>query len=249
MDTYKNKVRVAAHRGNSKYYPENTILGFKEALKLNVDQLEIDLHMTKDGEIIMMHDHKVDRTTNGTGLVVEYLLEDLQKLDASSIFAGQMGFNPIPTLREYFELVKDSHIVTNIELKTGVNQYPGIEEKVLELIREFKLEDRIIISSFNHHSVMRMKKLAPELVYGFLADTWILDAGAYTKSYDVPCYHPSVNMMTQEIVDELKANGRVINVWTVNKEEQIRDLYHKGIDCVIGNFPDLTASVLKELEG
>lgn len=238
-----------AHRGFCGKYPENTMLAFRKALEAGVDGIELDVQLTKDGHVVIIHDETVNRTTNGTGLVVEYLLEDLQNLDASSIFAGQMGFNPIPTLREYFELVKDSHIVTNIELKTGVNQYPGIEAKVLDLIREFKLEDRIIISSFNHHSVMRMKAMAPELVYGFLADTWILDAGAYTKSYDVPCYHPSVNMMTQEIVDELKANGRVINVWTVNKEEQIRDLYKKGIDCVIGNFPDLTAKVLKELQG
>jgi glycerophosphoryl diester phosphodiesterase len=139
--------------------------------------------------------------------------------------------------------------VTNIELKTNIYEYEGLEAMVYELIKEFGLQDRVIISSFNHYSVMRMKALAPELKYGFLSDTWILDPGAYTKARDVECYHPSVNMMTQEIVDELKANGRVINVWTVNKEEQIRDLYKKGIDCVIGNFPDLTAQVLKELQG
>lgn len=238
-----------AHRGFCGKYPENTMLAFRKAIETGVDGIELDVQLTKDGHVVIIHDETVNRTTNGTGLVVDYLLEDLQKLDASSIYTGQMGFNPVPTLREYFELVKDYPLVTNIELKTGINQYPGIEEKVLELIREFKLEDRIIISSFNHHSVMRMKQMAPDLVYGFLADTWILDAGAYTMSYDVPCYHPSVHMMTQEIVDELKANGRVINVWTVNKEEQIRDLYNKGIDCVIGNFPDLTAKVLKELQG
>ena len=74
MDTYKNHVRVSAHRGNSKFYPENTLLSFREALKLNVDQLEIDLHMTKDGAIILMHDHEVDRTTNGTGLIRDLML-------------------------------------------------------------------------------------------------------------------------------------------------------------------------------
>ena len=238
-----------AHRGFCGKYPENTMLAFRKALEAGVDGIELDVQLTKDGHVVIIHDEKVDRTTNGKGLVVDYLLEDLQKLDASSIFTGQMGFNPIPTLREYFELVKDYPIVTNIELKTSVNEYPGIEEKVLELIREFKLEDRIIISSFNHYSVKRMQAMAPELGYGLLSDTWILNAGAYTKAHDVACYHPSVRQMKQEIVDELKANGRIINVWTVNTEEQIRDLYHKGIDCVIGNFPDLTARVLKELQG
>lgn len=238
-----------AHRGFSGKYPENTMIAFRKAIEAGVDGIELDVQLTKDGHVVIIHDETVNRTTNGTGTVVSYLLEDLQKLDASYIYAGQMGVNPIPTLREYFELVKDTSIVTNIELKTGINQYPGIEAKVLELIREFKLEDRIIISSFNHFSVMRMKELAPELIYGFLSDTWILDAGTYTKRHDVGCYHPSVAMTTQELVDDLKANGRVINVWTVNKEEQIRDLYRKGVDCVIGNFPDLTAQVLKDLQG
>lgn len=238
-----------AHRGFCGKYPENTMLAFRKALEVGIDGIELDVQLTKDGQVVIIHDEKVDRTTNGTGFVADYLLEDLQKLDASSVFAGQMGFNPIPTLREYFELVKDWPIVTNIELKTSVNEYPGIEQKVLELIREFGLEKKIIISSFNHYSVAKMKTMAPELEYGLLSDTWILNAGAYTKSHDVACYHPSVRQMKQEIVDELKANGRIINVWTVNTEEQIRDLYHKGIDCVIGNFPDLTARVLKELQG
>ena len=159
-----------------------------------------------------------------------------------------MGFNPIPTLREYFDLVKDSSIVTNIELKTGINEYPGLEEKVYALIKEYHLEDRIIISSFNHYSVLRMKAIAPELSYGFLSDTWIYNAGQYTKSYGVDCYHPLFLQLKQEIVDEIKAAGLVINTWTVNTEEQIRDLYAKGVDTVIGNYPDLTARVLKELE-
>ena len=238
-----------AHRGFCGKYPENTMLAFRKALEVGVDGIELDVQLTKDGHLVIIHDEKVDRTTNGTGLVVDYMLEDLQKLDASSIFTGQMGFNPIPTLREYFDLVKDYPIVTNIELKTGVNEYPGIEEKVLELIREYKLEDRVLISSFNHFSVKRMQALAPELQYGLLTETWILDPGAYTKAHNVECYHPSILMMHQDVVDELKANGRIINVWTVNTEAQIRDMYAKGIDCVIGNVPDLTKRILEELQG
>ena len=116
MDTYKNKVRVAAHRGNSKYYPENTILGFKEALKLNVDQLEIDLHMTKDGEIIMMHDHKVDRTTNGTGLVRDFTLEEIKKLDAGSWKGEEFAGTQVPTFVEFLELLKDyPEMTVNVE--------------------------------------------------------------------------------------------------------------------------------------
>ena len=228
-----------AHRGFSGKYPENTILAFQKALEEGVDGIELDVQLTKDGELVIIHDESVDRTTDGKGLVVSYTLEELKKLDASYIYRGKMGFNPIPTLGEYFELVKDSPIVTNIELKTGINEYPGIEEKVYAMIQEYHLEDRIIISSFNHYSVMRMKAMAPELVYGFLSDTWIYDA----------CYHPSVVQLKKEIVDEAKAQGIVINTWTVNTEEQVRDLYAKGVDTVIGNYPDMTARVLKELDG
>lgn len=238
-----------AHRGFSGKYPENTLLAFQKALDEGVDGIELDVQLTADGEVVIIHDEKVDRTTDGEGLVVSYTLEELKKLDASYIYKGEMGFNPIPTLREYFQLVKDSSIVTNIELKTGINEYPGLEEKVYALIREFHLEDRIIISSFNHYSVLRMKAMAPELSYGFLSDTWIYNPGQYTKSYGVDCYHPFFLQLKQEIVDEIKAAGLVINTWTVNTEEQIRDLYAKGVDTVIGNYPDLTARVLKELEG
>lgn len=237
-----------AHRGFSGRYPENTMLAFRKAIEAGADGIELDVQLTKDGHVVIIHDEMVDRTTNGTGAVDSYLLEDLQRLDASYIYTGQMGFHPIPTLREYFELVKDKQIVTNIELKTSLNQYPGIEANVVELIRTYKLEEKVIISSFNHFSVMRMKKMAPELVYGFLSDTWILDAGSYTKTYGVDCYHPSVEMTTWEVVEDLKANGRAINVWTVNEEEQVRDLYEKGVDCVIGNFPDMTAQILQELQ-
>ena len=237
-----------AHRGFSGKYPENTILAFQKALDEGVDGIELDVQLTSDGEVVIIHDEKVDRTTDGEGTVVSYTLEELKKLDASYIYSGQMGFNPIPTLREYFDLVKNSSIVTNIELKTGINEYPGLEEKVYALIKEYHLEDRIIISSFNHYSVLRMKAIAPELSYGFLSDTWIYNAGQYTKSYGVDCYHPLFLQLKQEIVDEIKAAGLVINTWTVNTEEQIRDLYAKGVDTVIGNYPDLTARVLKELE-
>ena len=237
-----------AHRGFSGRYPENTLLAFQKALFEGVDGIELDVQLTRDGEVVIIHDETVDRTTDGGGPVVSYTLKELKKLDASYIYTGKMGFNPIPTLREYFELVKDFPIVTNVELKTGINEYPGLEEKVYELIKEYRLEYRIIISSFNHYSVLRMKAIAPELVFGFLSDTWIHNPGEYTKACKVACYHPSYVQLKQEIVNEIKAAGIVINTWTVNTKEEIYDLYAKGIDTVIGNYPDLTARVLKELE-
>lgn len=235
-----------AHRGFSGKYPENTMLAFEKAIAEGVDGIELDVQLTKDGEVVIIHDETIDRTTNGKGYVVEYTYEELSKFDASYVYTGKMGFNKIPTLREYFELVKDLDIVTNIELKTGINEYLGIEEKVWDMIKEFGLQDRIIISSFNHFSVMRMKKLAPEMKYGFLSEDWIIDAGKYTHSHGVQCYHPRFNNLIPEVIDELKSYGLEINTWTVNKEEDMRYLISHGIDAIIGNYPDLAKKIIME---
>ncbi|RKJ71986.1 glycerophosphodiester phosphodiesterase [Butyricicoccus sp. 1XD8-22] len=236
-----------AHRGYSGKYPENTMLAFRKAIEAGVDGIELDVQLTKDDEAVIIHDESIDRTTNGKGLVRDYTLEELQKFDASSIFTGQYGHNPIPTLREYFELVKDTPVITNIELKTGVNEYPGIEEKVWKMIQEFGLEDRIIISSFNHFSVMRMKAIAPSLKYGFLTESWFLDVGAYCAKHGVQCFHPNYHNLTPEVVAEVKSYGLEINPYTVNTEEAVRDLALKGIDSVIGNYPEMAKEVLASM--
>ena len=235
-----------AHRGFSGKYPENTMLAFRKAVEEGVDGIELDVQLTKDGEVVIIHDETIDRTTDGKGLVVSYTYDELRKFDASFKFRGQCGFNPIPTLREYFELVKDKNIVTNIELKTGLNEYFGIEEKVWKLIEEYRLEDRVLISSFNHYSVLRMKSIAPNLKYGLLTETWIINAGKYTEDVGVKCYHPHFFSMTAENVKELKEHNIEINVYTVNEEKDIRDMIEKGIDIVIGNYPDLTKKILEE---
>lgn len=237
-----------AHRGFSGKYPENTMLAFRKAVEEGVDGIELDVQLTKDGEVVIIHDETIDRTTDGKGLVVSYTCDELRKFDASFKFRGQCGFNPIPTLREYFELVKDKNLVTNIELKTGLNEYFGIEEKVWKLIEEYRLEDRVLISSFNHYSVLRMKSIAPNLKYGLLTETWIINAGKYTEDVGVECYHPHFFSMTAENVKELKEHNIEINVYTVNEEKDIRDMIEKGIDIVIGNYPDLTKKILEEYE-
>lgn len=236
--------KIFAHRGYSGKYPENTMLAFKKALECGVDGIELDVQLTKDGEVVIIHDETVDRTTDGKGYVVDYNYSELAKLDASFKFK-EFGFNCIPTLREYFELVKDSDIVTNIELKTSVNQYLGIEKKVLNLIEEYKLQERVIISSFNHFSILRMKKIAPKLKCGFLSEDWIIDAGRYTNSHGIECYHPRFNNLIPEVIEELKKYNLEINTWTVNEEKDMEYLYSYEIDRIITNFPELAKEIKK----
>ncbi|MGM9568748.1 MAG: glycerophosphodiester phosphodiesterase [Phascolarctobacterium sp.] len=235
-----------AHRGFSGKYPENTMLAFQKAWEAGADGIELDVQLSKDGQVVIIHDEKLDRTTNGTGNVRDYTLEELRKLDASYIYAGQMGINPIPTLEEYCAWVAGTDLVTNVELKTGVYPYAGIEEKVWALLQKYHLENKVIISSFNHFSILRMKELAPNLKYGLLEESWLLTPGAYVASAGVACYHPYHGSLTPETVAEVKSHNIEINTFTVNDEESVKRLRALGVESVIGNFPDMVKRVLAE---
>ena len=241
-------VKNFAHRGFSGNYPENSMLAFRKAVETEgCDGIELDVHLSKDGEVVIIHDERVDRTcVNATGLVKDMTLEELKKCDISFKFAGQCEPQYIPTLREYFELVKDTHIVTNIEIKTSNYEYHGIEQKVYDLIVEYGLKDKIIISSFNHFTIKRMKEVCPDMKCGLLTETWMIDAGAYTKNLGVECLHPIFFNMIGEQFDEVKSNGLEVNVWTVNEESDIRLMIERGVDSIIGNFPDRITKIRAE---
>ena len=230
--------RNFGHRGFSGNYPENTMLSFEKAIEAGCEGMEFDVHFTKDQEIVIIHDERIDRTSSGTGYVKDLTYQELCQFDFSYHWMGQVPFQKIPTLREYFELVKDLELVHNIELKTGVFEYPGIEQAVYDLIREYHMDQKVIISSFNHHSVMRMKAIAPELPCGFLSETWILDVGDYVKRHGIEAYHPQFMMLTDEETEDLKAHGRQINTWTVNQPEDIRHMIALQCDGIISNYPD-----------
>lgn len=236
------------HRGLSGRYPENTLIAFQKAIDNGADGIELDVHLTKDGEVVIIHDELVDRTTNGKGLVCDYTLAELQKLDASNIYHDKCGFQKIPTLREYFEMIQDACILTNIELKTGIFPYPGIEEKVLELIDEFEERDRIIISSFNHYSVLRMKALAPDMQYGFLEESWILGMADYCKKYDMNAIHPIFTCIDEDYMKAAKENGLDVNTWTVNDPKDMKRLAKMGVHAIITNFPDECIDILNDLK-
>ena len=237
-----------AHRGFSGKYPENTMLAFRKAIEVGADGIELDVHFTKDKEIVVIHDENIDRTCDGKGDVCDYTFEELQQFDASAGFRGMYGINRIPTLREVFELIKPvDGFLCNIELKTGFNTYPGIEKAVADMIKEFGLEDRIIISSFNHFSVTRFKAIAPEIKCGFLEGDWIVDFGEYAKSRGVEFVHPRNITVIDETAKEIIANGIGINTWTVNEAEDVKRLYNLGVNAVIGNYPDMTKQVIESL--
>lgn len=237
--------KIFAHRGFSGKYPENTMLAFEKAVEIGVDGIELDVHLTKDNEIVIIHDEDIKRTCDGEGLVKDMTLEELRKFDASATFRGVYGFCGIPTLREYFELVKDTPVITNIELKTGVYEYPTIEKRVIDMVREFGLSDKIIFSSFNHFTVKRCEEIAPEIKRGFLTGDWIYDFGKYTAERNVQCCHPWHVSLSEEVIREMHEAGCEINTWTVNEYADIEKLSNWGVDSLIGNFPDRMIEVLR----
>jgi glycerophosphoryl diester phosphodiesterase len=210
-------MRVFAHRGYSGKYPENTMLAFREAEKAGTDGIELDVQLTKDGQIVIIHDETLDRTTTGTGWVKDHTLKELKALDASVIKGGTCPPERIPTLEEYCDWVKGTRLITNIELKTSIICYPEIEEKTAEMVRAFGLEDRVIFSSFNHLSALRMKELLPQCPVGALVENNDLQfAGYYCHKYGFDFYHPDCHLLTKANVDNCKEYGIGINTWTVN---------------------------------
>jgi glycerophosphoryl diester phosphodiesterase len=239
------KCRNFAHRGFSGKYPENTMLAFEKAIEVGCEGIEFDVHFSKDGKLVIVHDETIDRTSNQNGFVKDLTYEELCQADFSYKFQKEYGFQRIPTLEEYLEFVKDKDIITNIELKTGIFEYPGIEQAVYDLIRKYDLRDKMIISSFNHYSVMRMKEIDPDIKCGLLTESWLIKAGEYVKNCGVECFHPIGTMLNPETVKEVRDNGIEINTWTVNKPEEVDYMINLGVDGIIGNNPDVTGRRLK----
>ncbi|MBM6615924.1 glycerophosphodiester phosphodiesterase [Desemzia sp. RIT804] len=245
----KKKPLNFAHRGFSGKYPENTMLAFQKAFEVGIDGIELDVQLTKDREVVIIHDSSVDRTTNGKGYVKDMTLSGIRQLNAAHHFHEVSAKETIPTLEEYLDWVKDKAMVTNIELKTNIFEYSGIEKNVIDLVEKFGLEDKIIFSSFNHYTIQRVKELNSSLKCGLLSSDWIVDFGKYTRELGVECVHPGFYMLQNNaVLKNLQENHLEINTWTVNNEEHMNQLVEAGITSIITNFPDKLKRILEKIE-
>lgn len=233
-------MRIFAHRGYSGRFPENTMPAFNEAFLAGVDGIELDVQLSRDGELVIIHDETLDRTTDGHGYVKDHTLSELRQLDASLVKKEEFSGFQIPTFEEYCDWVKDTPLITNVELKTSIVYYPEIEEKTAEMIRAFHLEDRVIFSSFNHLSIVRMKELLPECPVGALVENNdLVNAGYYCRKYGFEYYHPDADILTRENAENCQQYGIGINVWTVNDRKTFEKLKEWKVDGVITNDPRL----------
>lgn len=238
-------MKVLAHRGFSGMYPENTMLSFEKAVEAGADGIELDVHLSRDGEVMIIHDEALKRTAGVDGAVSDYTRSELERISAGKTKNDEFGFTPIPSLDEYLSFMEGHRdMVTNIELKTAPVYYPEIEEKTLALVRKHDLEDNIIYSSFNWLSIMKMMRLTDKSRFGLLfSGMRLYHQAPLMRDLALDYFHPDFNDLTDEIVKSFSEGGIGLNVWTVNETADIEKCRDWNICSVITNYPDRALTV------
>ena len=236
--------KIFAHRGSKGTHPENTLASFKEAVRVGSDGIELDVHLTKDGHLAVIHDETVDRTTNGTGEIINLTLAEIKALDAGSWFHKAFADEKIPTLEEVLLLLKELGFngQLNIELKTDVIQYEGLVEKCLTLQGTEVWPFAIIYSSFNPYTLVELKKTNPTQEIGLLFESkeWADKGDAMLEKES---YHPDLKLLDWAL--EWNTNQLPLRVWTVNEDEDMNCCFELQIEAIFTDYPE-KALQLKE---
>ncbi|UTY37892.1 glycerophosphodiester phosphodiesterase [Allocoprobacillus halotolerans] len=225
-------MKLLAHRGYSAHYPENTMEAFIQAYRRGFDGVETDVHMTKDGKLVLIHDETIDRTSNGSGFIQDYTYKQLQDYSFSY---GYPGYYPLPLLEDLLVLIQGKPFVVNIELKTDVIAYPGIEEKVYQLVHELGVEKQIYYSSFSLTSVLKMQKLDPKAYVGYLMEEHYEQKYQELLKHHIRAFHPRYDFLDKQTITTLKRHGIQIASWTIPDFTEYQRLKDLGVDILISN--------------
>lgn len=241
---------VIAHRGASAYAPENTLAAFELAIDQGADAIELDAKLSADGEVVVIHDRTVNRTTTGSGRVGEMTLKELRALDAGSFFDITYQGEKIPTLNEVFALV-GKRIPINVELTNYASLTDDLPDKVAALVRRHNLTRQVLFSSFNPLALLRIRRLLPEVPVGMLAlPGW---KGGWARSWvgrltGYQSLHPEASDVTPALVRKAHARGERVLVWTVNEAQEMERLFKLGVDGIFTDDPPLARKVLHSIE-
>ena len=230
---------IFAHRGASGAAPENTLEAFDLAARMGAHGVELDVHLCRTGELVVAHDETVNRVSDGTGRICDLSLSELKSLVFNRTHPEVKNAR-IPLLSEVFQLLLPTGLSINIELKNSIIDYPDLERKVLEAAdREFDLS-RVIFSSFNHHSMLRMKKLNPAVPCGLLYEAVMFRSWEYAKQLGMDAVHPHFSEILNVSGEcaAARAAGIHVNTWTVNHPEDIDAVLREKADILITNYPD-----------
>lgn len=226
--------KIYGHRGAKGTYPENTLLSFAKAIEQGVEGLELDVHMTKDGEIVVIHDESLERTTDGNGSIKDMTLEEVKQFSAGpkSKFAHFPNYDEelwaaerVPTLMEVFELLKPYPTELNIELKTTLEKYEGIEEKVLSIVKAYGNQRKVVYSSFHLPTILRVKKLSPEAKIAWLLNEKITLPKDQLQTLELDALHiaKSIVLPNKSIALKLMYLISTLNVSEANEIKQLVD--------------------------
>lgn len=232
--------KIFGHRGTAGTHPENTMISFEEAIRAGADGIELDVHLTKDGIPVVIHDEKINRTTDGTGYVKDLTYEELKTYNAAKDFPEITERQVIPSLEEVLSFAAASKIlfIVNIELKNDIVDYPGLEEKVIEMITQFQLEQRVILSSFNHYSLMKCMKMNPQIETAVLYMEGLYQPYEYAKKLGARSIHPVLHAAKTDIIQLSEQSGISVRPFTVNEEEAMLQLFESGCTAFFTDFPE-----------
>ncbi|HBH12392.1 MAG: Glycerophosphoryl diester phosphodiesterase family protein [Clostridiales bacterium 38_11] len=236
--------KIIGHRGAMGYRPENTMSSFRKAIMIGAHGIEFDVHLTKDHVPVVIHDERVDRTTDKIGEVKDYTFGQIRKLDAGTWFSRDFFNERIPSLKDVLSLDVTDDFIFNIELKAGSYYYPGIERITLEQVHDCHLENNVIISSFDHSALLEVKRLAPTIKTGALFCARLYNPWVYLKRLKCDFYHPDYRTIDKEIIKNANRHNMPVNTYTVNSESIMHDLIHADVNMIITNYPDLGIRIL-----
>lgn len=246
-------VAIMAHRGYDSAAPENTMTSFRKAYQAGANMIELDVHFSKDGQLVVMHDTTLDRTTNGKGLVKDKTLEELKQLDAGTKFSKVFAGEKIPTLDEVLAFAKDK-ISVNIEIKSEAvteNTPPagtGIEEKVVNTVKKYDMEEYVMVSAFKGKALKRIKTFSPKISTGLLmvSNGLFRSQVEYVSTIKADAVHEFSKFLSKQDIEKSHKYNIKENVWTVNSPNLMLQLINKGVDGLITDRPDLALRVLAE---
>ena len=226
-------MKKIGHRGYSKRYPENTMLAFEKAIDGNFDGIETDVHLTKDNRLVLIHDEKINRTSNGKGFVKDYTYEQLCEFNFNYKFKDINV--KIPLLEELLDYCVDKDVIINIELKTDKIHYQNIEQMTYDLVKEKGLLNKVVFSSFYLESLLKLREIDETLYLGYLfEDNYDINKQRVFE-YQFNAAHPKYIFLNEKEINDYRNHGIDVNTWTVNNSDIMEFLSDEGVKMIITN--------------
>lgn len=243
-----SKTILVAHRGAAGLAPENTLVAFERGIAEKADAVECDVHLSKDGELVVMHDPSLSRTTDGSGNIGDVSFAEIRKLNAAAKWTGSpVAPQKVPTLQELVDLInRRVALQVEVKVKPDGSRYPGIEQKVIDVLRKAGMIDKTVIISFNWPTLQEIKKIEPKLKTGALSSGFAdpVAVAQQVKAVGADYFAPDKKYLNAELLSALHAQGIAGGAWTVDDPAEMRKLLALAPDFLTTNRPDLLRQAL-----